>query len=326
MAAPALMTALASAQVLLAAGLDLCARRRWQRWWWLLASVFLLLVLVFFTLATWGTSDTTKLSHLFTVDRAGGTIGEPFWWLIGPLVLHLPYRMALVHGLVASATAGSLMLLARLWRVPAWAGWWALLLLCSPMLRSFYQNGITRQALSTLLLLPLFLRLSRLQSVRKTIVGWSVVGAALCHTTFPFSLAMALSPLLVGSGPSALLGSLRRRWLWLPVALLVLVVVFPVAVQKFALYSSVGRFYSSYSLLPEVRQLQLAMALGILGACWQHRLGPGRLMGCPITGLLLLFAGAYGLLQMAVAKDWLASIAFRLSDGVGFFLIILFLA
>jgi hypothetical protein len=42
--------------------------------------------------------------------------------------------------------------------------------------------------------------------------------------------------------------------------------------------------------------------------------------------LLFLFAGVYGLLQWAVAKEWLASIAFRLSDGVGLFLIILYLA
>jgi hypothetical protein len=88
----------------------------------------------------------------------------------------------------------------------------------------------------------------------------------------------------------------------------------------------VGTFYSSYSLLPEVRRLQLAMLFGVAGVCWQRRLGPGRLLACTLTRLLALFAAAYGLLRLAVEHDWLASIAFRLSDGVGFFLTILFLA
>jgi hypothetical protein len=327
-AAPALLAALASGQVIVAAGMDLCARRAWRRLWWTGVAGFLILTLLLFTLATWGTSDTTKLSHLFAVDRAGGTIGEPLWWLIGPLIVPLPYRMALIHGLVACAYAASLLRLAHLWRVLSWGGWWALLLTCSPLLRSFLQNGITRQALSTLLLLPLFLRLSGLHPVRKPMVVVSVIGAALSHTTFPFSLALALSPLLVGSGASRLLASSRRRWLWLllPPVVLVLVVVVPVALQKLALYASVGRFFSSYSLLPEVRHLQWAMALGLAGACWQRRLGPGHLLRCPLSRLLLLFAGLYGLLQGAVAREWLASIAFRLSDGVGFFLLIVFLA
>ncbi|MFN9646313.1 MAG: hypothetical protein ACK6BG_14600 [Cyanobacteriota bacterium] len=327
-AAPGLLTALAVAQVALAAGLDLSARRSWWRLWRAGAALFLLLLLVVFTLATWGTSDTTKLSHLFAVDRAGGTIGEPLWWLIGPLVAALPYRMALVHGLVACAYGATLLRLAHLWRVAAWGGWWALFLLCSPLLRSFLQNGITRQALSTLLLLPLFLRLAGLQPVRKPLVALSAAGAALSHTTFPFTLALALSPLLVGSGVSRVLASPRRRWLWLlaPPVALVLVVVFPVGVQKLAIYASHGHFFSGYALLPEVRHLQAAMAVGVVGACFQRRLGPMQLLRCPLSRLLLLFALLYGLMQQAVAREWLAAVAFRLSDGVGFFLLILFLA
>lgn len=327
-AAPLPLATLALAQVLLAAGLHLFARRGWARAWWLAVGGLLALMVVFFTLATWGTSDTTKLNHLFGGDRAGGTIGEPFWWLVGPAVLLLPYRMAFVHGLVAAAYGGAMVQLARRWGVPAWAGWWALLLTWSPLLRSFMQNGITRQALSTLLLLPLFLRLSGLLQLRKPVVALGAAGAALSHTTFPFSLAMALSPLLVGPGVSQLLGSLRRRWLLVlvPPVLLVLVVVFPVAVQKLALYASQGKFFSSYALLPEVRRLQAAMALGVAGACWQRRLRFAALLACPLSRLLLLFATAYGLLQLAVANDWLASIAFRLSDGVGFFLTIVLLA
>ena len=68
------------------------------------------------------------------------------------------------------------------------------------------------------------------------------------------------------------------------------------------------------------------MGLGLVGACWQHRLGPSLLLRCSLTRLLVLFGAAYGLLQLAVEHEWLASVAFRLSDGVGFFLLILYLA
>lgn len=330
-AAPALMAMIAAVQVALAIGLDVWGRRGAQRLWWAGVGTFLLLTLLFFTLGTWGTSDTTKINHSLSINPALGTVGEPFWSLIGPLMVHLPYRMAFVHGLVASAYAGSAMALARLWGVPAWAGWWALLLTGSPLLRSFLQNGITRQAFSTLLLLPLFLRLSGLLPVRKPLVFLGVGGAAVTHTTFPYSLALAASPLLVRTGFSRLFAALRRRWTWLllpGVVLLavVVVVVLPVTVRKLTIYATEGTFFSSYSLLPEVRRLQLAMALGLVGACWQRRLGPGLLLRCPLTRQLVLFASAYGLLQWAVAREWLASVAFRLSDGVGVFLLIVYLA
>jgi hypothetical protein len=239
--------------------------------------------------------------------------------------------MAFVHGLVASAYAGSAMALARSLGVPAWAGWWALLLTCSPLLRSFLQNGITRQALSTLLLLPLFLRLSGIRPVRKPLALLGVGGAAVTHTTFPFSLVLAASPLLVRNGSARVLTALGQRWTWLllpGVALLAIVagVVLPVTLRKLTIYATEGTFYSSYSLLPEVGRLQMAMALGLAGACWQRRLGPGLLLRCPLSRLLVLFAGLYALLQWAVANQWLASIAFRLSDGVGLFLIVIFLA
>lgn len=331
MAAPALMAMIAAAQLALAVGLDLCGRRGARRLWWAGVVGFLLLTLLLFTLGTWGTSDTTKINHALALDPTKGSVGEPFWSLVGPLILHLPYRMAFVHGLVASAYAGAAIALARLWGVPAWAGWWALLLIGSPLLRSFLQNGITRQAFSTLLLLPLFLRLSGLVPVRKPLVALGVGGAVLTHTTFPYSLALAASPLLVRTGAAPVLATLRRRWRWflLPgvgLVAVVALVVLPVTLRKLTIYATEGNFYSSYSLLPEVRRLQLAMAFGLVGACWQQRLGPGVLWRCPLTRLLILFAGLFGLLQVAVAQEWLASIAFRLSDGVGLFLLILYLA
>ncbi|MEB3242557.1 MAG: hypothetical protein VKO44_02880 [Cyanobacteriota bacterium] len=332
-AAPALMAAIAAAQVVLALGLDVCGRRGARRLWWAGVVGFLLLTLLFFTLGTWGTSDTTKINHALALDPTKGSVGEPFWSIIGPLILHLPYRMAFVHGLVATACAGTAIALARLWGVPAWAGWWALLLISSPLLRSFLQNGITRQALSTLLVVPLFLRLSGLVPLRNPLVALGVGGSVLTHTTFPYSLALALSPLLVRRGASRGLAVLNHPWRWvllpglgLAVVAVVVLVVVPVTLRKLTIYATEGHFYSSYALLPEVRRLQLAMGLGLVGACWQRRLGFGLLWRCPLTKLLVLFAVLFAVLQGAVANEWLASIAFRLSDGVGLFLIILYLA
>lgn len=327
-AAPGLMAALFLASVLMAVLLHRFSRPESQRIWWAAASTMLLLTFVFFTLASWGTSDVTKLSHAFALQRDGGIKGEPFWWLTGPLVRWFPYRMAGVHGLVVSAYAASAMLLARIWGLPAWSGWWTLLITCSPLLRSFLQNGVSRHALAVLLLLPLFLRLANLVPVRRWLVGAGVLLSAGCHTTFPFSLAMATPPLLIVGRPS--LPALKRlgRWGWLILALLLssLAFIIPLAWAKFVEYAFRFSFFSHYPVLREVYLLQAAMLVGVIGVCWQRRLSLRDLLTCPLSRLLALFAAAYGILQLAVEHEWLASIAFRLSDGFGFFLLILFLA
>ena len=70
-------------------------------------------IAVFFTLACWGTSDITKLNFYFDPARASGPSlqellpSEPVWWLLAPWIIHLPYRMAAVHGLLVAAYARS---------------------------------------------------------------------------------------------------------------------------------------------------------------------------------------------------------------------------
>ena len=49
----------------------------------------------------WGTSDITKLNHY--IDQFAVFLpGEPFWWILAPFIKILPYRMAAIHGLVAT--------------------------------------------------------------------------------------------------------------------------------------------------------------------------------------------------------------------------------
>ena len=173
MAAPGLMTGLWLVLVLLALVLSWAGHTGRRRWWWIGAGLFLGVVAIFFTLASWGTSDITKLSYFLTFDRSV-VRGEPFWLLVAPLIVVLPFRMAMVHGLVVAGYGAAALLLARHWRAWSWAGWWVLLICCSPLLRGFMQNSHSRQALSTLLLLPLLLWAGRLARVpRPALIVWA---------------------------------------------------------------------------------------------------------------------------------------------------------
>lgn len=328
MAAPGLMAALFALQVLLAVGLSWSGVRRARRLWWLAAALLLAAVALFFTLASWGTSDITKLSHWFAASPGRGTEGEPFWVLVAPLIPRLPYRMAAVHGLVAAGYGLLGLLLARHWQRPAWGGWWCLFLTASPLLRGFLQNGQSRQALAVLLLVPLMLRAARLVRLPWGLVGGSTAWSALVHTTFPATLLFALLPALV-SGQ----GSSRRRprpWL-LPLLLTLVglplaVVLGPVVLQKLGTYTSEMRFFSTYALRREVLLLELAMAGAVAVACRWRGLGPRRLLACPHSRVLGLFGLLYLLLQASVAWQWWPQITFRLADPVGLFLLISFLA
>lgn len=125
-AAPLLLAVLVLAQGVAAALMSWAAWKGRSRLWWGAAGLLLTLVALFFTLASWGTSDITKLSFYFTHDLSR-VRGEPFWIALAPLIVHLPYRMAAVHGLVAASFAAAPLLLSKVWRHPGWGGWWALL-------------------------------------------------------------------------------------------------------------------------------------------------------------------------------------------------------
>jgi hypothetical protein len=334
--APQLLAALFWAQVALALAIHLAAVLRRPRLWWAAVVVFLGLILIFFTLASWGNSDTTRFSHALQWDPELSP-PELLWVVLRPLILVLPYRMAGLHGLIAAGFALAAVLVARGWRAPAWAGWWALFICCSPLLRGFLQNAHSRQALASLLLLPLFLQSARLATPPRIGLGVGVLLSALSHNTFIWNLPISVSPWLVRlpelaarrrdqstAGP----GGWRR---WLPWLLLVgavlalLALVAPAALQRFRDYSN-DNYFNLYPLRPVVGRLQRAMALGLVVACVQRRLDPRKLLRCPLTQLLLVFGLLYVGIQASIQQQWLAQITSRLADGVAFFLLILYLA
>ncbi|MCP9816460.1 hypothetical protein KBY76_07220 [Synechococcus sp. GreenBA-s] len=331
MAAPGLMAGLFGLQVLLAGALSWSGSRRAWRCWWLAAAGLLTLTAVFFALGSWGTTDVTKLSYWFAAAPGTGIGGEPFWHLVAPVIPLLPYRMAAVHGLVAAGYGLAAILLARHWQRPAWAGWWCLFLTASPMLRGFLQNGQSRQALALLLLLPLMLLAARLVRLPRGLVGGATVWSALSHTTFPVNLLFALLPALVSrDGRGSAAGVPRRHWPWLLlpalIAVLLLVVLGPVALQKLNIYANQMSFFSHYAVHREVLLLEAAMALAVVLACRQRGMGPRQLWRCPRSRVLGLFALLYLALQASVEWEWWPQITFRLADGVGLFLLISFLA
>jgi hypothetical protein len=338
--APLAMSGLFVAQGILAIGIHVFAIRQRQRAWWAAVGLLILLTLVFFTLGSWGTSDVTRFSHYLDVDPERAP-PEPLWRLLRPLLLLLPYRMAAVQGFVAAGFAAAPALLARVWGVPAWAGWWALLITCSPMLRGFLQNAHTRQALATLLLLPLLLQTARLVRLPRRWLGLGVALSALTHNTFVLNLPLSLSPLLLrlpelagrlrspSAGPTAgAPGLFRGRlalWGLLLACLILFLMVAPMALDRFFDYTQ-DEYFNKYPLRPVVGRLQRALFFGLLLGCVQRRLTPLRLLRCPITLLLLLFGVLYIGVQQSIAHLWLPQITSRLADVVAFFLLILYLA
>lgn len=335
-AAPLAMTTLFLGQLLLAALVSHCAHHRRWRGWWLAAAGLVLSEVLFFTLASWGNSDTTKLSH-YLPTTLEWVRGEPLWMALAPLIVRLPWRMSLVHGLVAGGYAALALLLARHWRRPAWGGWWALLICCSPLLRNFLQNGVSRQALLTLLLVPALLWAGRLARLSRWGTVLSTLGAATVHTTFAGTLLLALLPrILSGSSPLADLraaglgrASLRTRLILLLALLLLLVLagfLMPTMLHKLVFYVETMSYASGYAVSLPVQHLQLAMALGVLLGAWRERLGPRTLLACRHTRVLLLFALLYGLVQLSIVQGWLPQITSRFADALGLFLLVSWLA
>lgn len=337
-AAPLAMAGLFLAQLCIVAAMSWAGEAGRRRLWWIFAAALLALVALFFTLGSWGTSDPTKLSHFLPHDLSR-VQGESFWQATAPLLIHLPYRMAAVHGLVVAGFAAAALLLAHSWRALAWGGWWVLLICCSPLLRNFLQNGVSRQALATLLLLPLLLWAGRLATLRRVWIVLAALGSMTVHTAFVGSLPISLLPLLVGDRP--VWGRLRwrggwRPWLALPSLLawllllagiltLILLAV-PTVIQKADAYLRVENYASTYPVAQVVQRLQLAMGLGVLLTCWHRHLDWRTLLSCGITRQMALFGVTYHMVQVSVTTGWYAPITTRFADVVGFFLLIVFLA
>jgi hypothetical protein len=356
MAAPGAMTVLFLGQVLAAALLSwLAVSKRYRRLWGLVtAGLLLVLVALFFSLASWGTSDITKLSHFLSFDRSA-VKGEPFWLVVAPLIMALPFRMATVHGLVVAGYGAAALVLARQWRAWSWAGWWVLLICCSPLLRGFMQNSHSRQALSTLLLLPVLLWAGRLARLPRMTLFVLPLWGLTCHTTAPFTLFLALLPRLPGMGNwPGVSGSLLSRvpargarwwqnqwhavpWRVVALALGGLILVGALACQlawelvplvraKLDSYWSQQGYANSYPLAAAVGRLQLTMAIGVVLTCQQRRIGLGRFLACDRGRQLVLYGLVYGLVEGALAQGLVPQITSRLADPAGFFLLIVWLA
>ncbi|MFM7169378.1 MAG: hypothetical protein ACKOYH_00780, partial [Cyanobium sp.] len=239
---------------------------------------------------------------------------------------------------VATAFAAAPILLAAHWRAWPWAGWWALLITCNPLLRGFLQNAHTRQALAVVLLLPLFLQAARLVRCDRRWVGLGVVVSALTHNTFVLNLPISLLPLLgrlpalwkrlVEEPRSLGLAGWRRKWPWFLAAIVVgglLLAIAPTALDRFFDYAK-DEYFNNYSQRGIVGRFQRALAYGLVVGCLQARLDPRRLFRCPITLLLLFFGVFYLALQASISNLWLPQVTSRLADGVAFFMLILYIS
>jgi hypothetical protein len=191
----------------------------------------------------------------------------------------------------------------------------------------------------------LFLQTARLLSLPRRWLGLGVVLSALTHNTFVLNLPLSLSPLLLRvpelaarlrgpdaaaadpATPAPALPWLRRAapWLLLLAALGLFLLVAPEALNRFLDYAQ-DDYYNRYPVRRVVGRLQRALFFGLLLGCLQRRLTPLALLRCPITVLLLGFGLLYVGVQQSIAHLWLPQITSRLADGVGFLLLILYLA
>ena len=318
MTQPGPMLALAIVQILLAAAMS-----RWPRPrpWWSAAVPFLAITTVFFALANWGTSDITRFNHFMASDP-GRVLEEPLWLALAPVIMALPYGMASVQGLAAAAYALAPMLLSRLWNAARWGGWWALLVIWSPLLRNFLQNGVTRQALATILLVPVLVRMAGWGRPPWLVVGASVVASALCHASLPGTLLLALMPALLSPAVRPLPAWARRRGWWIGAALLVLLVVLllgPLVADKLEFYLLKSSYFNSYALKGAVFWMEAASLITVLLTCWRARLGPAALGRCHDSRTLLLYTLLLAGVQLTVALEVMAPITSRFLDPIGLF-------
>ena len=312
---PEAMLALALGQLVLAA-----CMRWWlgRRWWWLAAGLVALSTL-FFTLANWGTSDITRFSHYLAISP-GEVLDEPLWIAAAPLISALPYRLASLHGLVAGGYALVPLMLSRATQRLQWGGLWALLVLWSPLLRNFLQNGVTRQALATVLITPLLLRVAGWCQIGWGWVAAAVAGSALAHNSLPITTTLALVPVLTRPG---LLQNTGRRTITLA-SLLVLVSIGialsqPAVIEKLSNYLFEASYFNTYGLRKAVFGLELSALVAVALTIWRARLRPAAMAADHDARTLFAYSLLLGLIQLSMATGVLAPILSRCLDPIGLF-------
>ncbi len=330
MEAPWLTGGLVAMQLALACWGTWVARQRSRVLWWVATGMLLSTIAVFFAVACWGTSDVAKLNFYLDSARLSGPSlrellpFEPVWWWLAPWIVRLPYRMSAVHGVVVAAFALIPVLLAKSWRHQSWAGWWALLLVSSPMLRGFFQNAHSRQALATFLAIPLLLW--SLEVIRWR--PWLIIGAACLslgvHLTALPTLLLAASPVLLQC-----VRRVRDLKTYTLVAGLAVVVVsllcFSPLATKLQAYAGSG-FFSSYPIKPAVVCNEL-LIVGSIAAIWIRQRLTWRHFLAQREGLALgLYLMCFAGIQASLIWRWWPQVTFRLGDTVGVFLLISLLA
>ena len=313
---PPLMLALAIGQILLAAALH-----RWTRlrpWCWL-AGAMVGLSAVFFALANWGTSDITRFSHFLAIDPSE-VLDEPLWIAAAPLISALPYRLASIHGLVAGGFALVPLLLARVLQRPQWGGLWALLVLWSPLLRNFLQNGVTRQALATVLITPLLMRVAGWCPIGWGWVTAAVAGSALAHNSLPITTTLALVPALTRPG---LLQNTGRRIIVLASCLMLLSVGIalsqPAVLEKLINYLFEAQYFNTYGLRKAVFGVELAALIAVLLTLWRARLSLTAMARDHDARTLFAYSVLLGSVQLSMATGVMAPILSRCLDPIGLF-------
>ena len=328
--APMLTGGLVAMQLALACAVTWAARRRNRMLWWVATGTLLGAIAVFVTLACWGTSDIAKLNFYFDPARLSGPSVrellpfEPVWWWLAPWITRLPYRMAAFHGLLVAALALVPVLLARAWGRPAWAGWWSLLLVSSPMLRGFVQNAHSRQALAALLAIPLLLWSLQLIRWRPRLILGAAALALGVHLTALPTLLLACLP----AAPALMRRLPERRAFSLGAAVLMVVaglLLMPPLVARLQTYAGLG-FFSSYPIKPEVVRNEL-LIVGAIAVVWIRQRLTWRGFWRQREGLALaLYLVCYAGIQASLVWRWWPQVTFRLGDTVGVFLLISLLA
>ena len=201
----------------------------------------------------------------------GEVLDEPLWIAAAPLISALPYRLASLHGLVAGGYALVPLMLSRATQRPQWGGLWALLVLWSPLLRNFLQNGVTRQALATVLITPLLLRVAGWCQIGWGWVAAAVAGSALAHNSFPITTTLALVPVLLTR--PGLLQNTGRRTITLA-SLLVLVSIGialsqPAVIEKLSNYLFEASYFNTYGLRKAVFGLELSALVAVALTIWR---------------------------------------------------------
>ena len=316
MLAPQLMLGLAVGQLVLA---GMLWKLKQASQWWAFAAAFISLNGVFFALANWGTSDITRFSHYLAIDP-GNVVNEPLWVAAAPLISALPYRLASVHGAVAAGLATVPLLLAKQLQQKQWGGIWALLVLWSPLLRNFLQNGVTRQALATLLIIPVVLHTAGWYRFHWGWVGACIAGSALGHNSLPLTLLLALVPLATRPGvmeKTEMPHLLKAGGLLL--GSMVLSLSQPAVLEKLNHYVLDSSYFHTYGLRNEVFGLQVAALAAIVLTIWRAGLTPQMMGRDHDARTLFAYSLLLGIVQVSMATGVLAPVLSRCLDPIGLF-------